>query len=107
MYQKQIYKPVALAMLLGLAGCGGEPSSSDVEKVLKTLLEAKSAQLQKLSMVSIHVHSIKKIGCVSDKESTGYNCDVEVDASNSMTGRNKGITKMRFVKGSDGWHVVK
>lgn len=57
------------------------------------------------SMLS-KVYGVKKLGCAEAQDATGYNCDAEVDASMPFAGRSKRVTKIRFVKGSDGWVVT-
>lgn len=107
---KHLYAFVSVAALLALPGCGGEPSSSDIEKAVRAQVERDTtrANQARLGMfdIQVEVHSVQKIGCVAASDSTGFNCDVEMDTSNPMTGRNKGITKIRFVKGNDGWQVA-
>lgn len=107
---KQLYTFASVAALLMLSGCGGEPSASDIEKAVRAQVEMESEQMKKASMglfdMKAELHSVQKVGCVAAAESTGFNCDVEMDVSNPLVGRNKGVTKIRFVKGSDGWQVA-
>jgi hypothetical protein len=91
----------SLLLVVGLAGCSGEPSSGDIEKVVKADVE-KVNQVVPQSMKT-EVHAVKKISCVEAKESAGYNCDVEMDVTAPMVGRNKSVGQIRMVKGSDGW----
>lgn len=107
---KHLYAFVSVAALLALSGCGGEPSSSDIEKAVRGLVETETTQINQARWgmfdIQVEVHSVQKIGCVAAADSTGFNCDVEMDVSNPMTGRKKNVTKIRFVKGSDGWQVA-
>jgi len=91
----------SLLLVVGLAGCSGEPSSGDIEKVVKADVE-KVNQVVPQSLKT-EVHAVKKISCVEAKESAGYNCDVEMDVTAPMVGRNKSVGQIRMVKGSDGW----
>jgi hypothetical protein len=91
----------SLLLVLALAGCSGEPSSGDIEKVVKADVEKVNRQVPE--SMKTEVHAVKKISCVEAKESAGYNCDVEIDVTAPMVGRNKSVGQIRMVKGSDGW----
>ena len=91
----------SLLLVVGLAGCSGEPSSGDIEKVVKADVEKVNQQVPE--SMKTEVHAVKKISCVEAKESAGYNCDVEIDVTAPMVGRNKSVGQIRMVKGSDGW----
>jgi hypothetical protein len=92
-------------LALTLAGCSGEPSSGDIEKVVKADVEKVNQQVPE--SMKTEVHAVKKISCVEAKESAGYNCDVEIDVTAPLVGRNKSVGQIRMVKGSDGWVVSK
>ena len=91
----------SLLLVLALAGCSGEPSSGDIEKAVKADVEKVNQQVPE--PMKAEVHAVKKISCVEAKESAGYNCDVEIDVTAPMVGRNKSVGQSRMVKGSDGW----
>ena len=91
----------SLLLVLALAGCSGEPSSGDIEKAVKADVEKVNQQVPE--PMKAEVHAVKKISCVEAKESAGYNCDVEIDVTAPMVGRNKSVGQIRMVKGSDGW----
>lgn len=95
--------PLLTSALL-LTACSGEPSSSDIEKVLQSGFAQFNTQMTTFAGrgAKVEVHSIKKLGCKSDG-SNAYVCDVEVDVTNPMTGRSKSVAPLRLVKGSDGW----
>lgn len=107
---KHLYALVSVAALLALSGCGDGPSASDIDKTVRAKVDADTKQHNQSpwSMFDIQteVHSVQKIGCVAASDSIGFNCDVEMDVSNSRTGRNKSVQKIRFVKGNDGWQVA-
>lgn len=88
----------AFITALALSGCGGEPSSSDIDKAARQLYSS-------LPIGGIKVHEVKKIVCAAAQGAPGYTCDVEVDAASGLTGRRKDVTRLRFVKASDGWKV--
>lgn len=90
-----------------LAACGGEPSTSDIEKAVSTNASQGSAQIEQLSRGSSksfmpQVHGVKKLGC---RQETGaaYLCDIELDMTSPQGLRGKVPTSMRFIKGSEGW----
>lgn len=91
-----------LSTLLLLAGCSGEPSSRDIEKVVQSSALQMNKQMGPWTGKKVEIHSIKKLGCKSDS-SNAYVCDVEADITHPMAGRNKGVSQIRMVKGSDGW----
>jgi outer membrane murein-binding lipoprotein Lpp len=96
---------------LALTGCSGEPSSSDIEKAVKANIDQVNKQMQEMggplgNKMQTEVHEIKKIGCAKAEDNAGYNCDVEMDMTAPMIGRNKSVGKLRLVKGSDGWVVT-
>ncbi|QNK65809.1 hypothetical protein [Variovorax sp. PAMC26660] len=98
---------VALVSLAtALAGCSGEPSSSDVDKTVRKYLSESQAQLQRLSGTKNslgEIHDVKKLGCKADTD-VSWRCDVELDMTQAGT-RNKAPAQFRFVKGSDGWSL--
>ena len=104
----------ALLALLFLTGCGGEPSSDDIEKVFKAEMEQTAQQLRQISGSASgsdslpKIHSVRKIGCTNAQSGAAYTCDVELDVTGAYGGvRKKGVTQLRFVKGSDGWMASK
>lgn len=100
---------VALASLASaLAGCSGEPSSSDIDKTVRAYMTDSQAQLQRISGTKNtlgEIHDVKKLGCKSDTD-VSWRCDVEIDIS-QIGNRTKGPASFRFVKGSDGWALVR
>lgn len=93
-------------------GCSGEPSSNDIENVIKLSFE-QANELVKLNSggffgdeLLIKVFEIKKIACTKSQNNNGFNCDVETDISAPFVGRNKSTHQYRFVKASDGWQVI-
>lgn len=103
----------ALLALLSLTGCGGEPSSGDIEKAVKSQVDKDNQQYKQFAGSASggdmpKFFGSKKLGCVNDKGGAGYTCDVEVDVSGPFGGaRSKGVVPIRFVKGSDGWVITK
>ncbi len=109
---------VAVSMLV--AGCSGEPSEADIKAAFEKDM-AKTAQslddAGKMfggvgkaltdSLGKTELHAVKKIGCAQAKDAPGFVCDVEVDMTVPLTGRSKEMATARFVKGPEGWVVVK
>ena len=98
---------VSLTLLgAALTGCSGEPSSSDIDKTVRTYMEQSQAQLQSFSGTKTslgEIHDVKKLGCKSDTD-VSWRCDVEIDLT-QFGSRTKGPASFRFVKGSDGWSL--
>ncbi len=93
-----------------LSGCSGEPSSSDIEKLVETEIKP-AAELQAQMMTraiggtAAHfkpkLSDVNKIGCKADGEAA-YACDVELVIETAEGDKSK-IVPMRLVKGSSGW----
>jgi hypothetical protein len=104
---------VAITVTLGLllAACSAGPSNGDVEKAVKAS-HAKGLELATKLGGSVaaslvpKLHSVKKVSCAEVKDSTAFVCDVELDTENALLGRSKTVSKMHFVKGSDGWMLA-
>jgi hypothetical protein len=97
-----VISSVVLAVALG--GCSGEPSSGDIEKAMKADIEKANEMFP--GEMKAELHSVKKVSCVEAKRSAGYNCDVEIDVTAPILGRQKDVGQIRLVKGSDGWVTV-
>jgi len=103
--------------VIALGGCSGEPSSVDIEKAIKALVEQENQQLKQTAGklggkgaaddYLTKVHEVRKIACTAAQGSSGFNCDVEMDLSMPLAGRQKAVKQLRFVKSSDGWQVTK
>jgi len=52
------------------------------------------------------LHEVKKLGCAEAQGAAGYNCDVDIDVTAPFVGRTKNTSKLRLIKGSDGWQIV-
>jgi hypothetical protein len=100
---------LALPVFALLAACSSGPSEGDIEKAIKKNVEMANEQVKKMTGQEIpanmrtEVLSTKKLGC-ADGGGNAYNCDVEVEIK-SIAGVIKQPTKLRMVKGSDGWAV--
>lgn len=53
------------------------------------------------------IHGVKKIGCKAATGADGYVCDVQIDVTTPLAGRQTRTSTVRLVRGSDGWRVVK
>ena len=110
---QQLKKLIILSatVLSGFAlfGCSGEPSAGAIEKAVKANVEQAAQQVKQIGGsddMLPKVYSVKKLSCAVAQGDSGYNCDVEVDASAPIIGRNKQVMKIRLVKSSDGWVVT-
>jgi len=88
-----------------LSGCSGEPSSTDIERAVRSNVEHSNKQTKKAGLV-LEVHEVRKVACAAAQGSAGFNCDIELDATVPFAGRSKGVKQVRFVKASDGWQVA-
>ena len=100
--------------MLTLTGCGGEPSSGDIEKVVKSIREQTAQELRQISGSASgsdsmsKFHGVKKLGCTNAQDGAAYTCDVELDMTEPYGGaRSKRVTQFRLVKGSDGWMMTR
>lgn len=106
---KNIKIVFALPLVAFLAACSSGPSDGDIEKAIKKNVETANEQVKKLTGMDVpanmrtEVLSTKKLGC-TDAGGNAYNCDVEVEIK-SIAGVIKQPTKLRLVKGSEGWAV--
>lgn len=113
MYRVRIFNISATILFYAaLVGCSGEPSSSEIENAIKSSVEQANQQAKQIGgkilsddLLTV-VHEVKKVGCTSAEEASGFNCDVEVDVSAPFVGRANKVATFRFVEASDGWQVV-
>jgi len=122
-------KPTALlliAICLGLSGCSGEPSASDVTKAVgdsfkqdTSLITGKKligAMVTAAGVEGVTLESVDKIGCEPSGKNA-YLCEVSVEytintAEGSLAdifgaaGHKRSIGKYRFVNTSKGWIVA-
>lgn len=105
---------LAMAGILALAACGGEPSEGDIKSVITKEMDAQGKAMSQFSGKQAadmakgfmpEIKNVKKIGCKPDGDKA-YKCDVEMEVT-QMGATNKAITPIRFVKGSDGWVATK
>lgn len=92
------------SLVLMLAGCSAEPSSSDVDKVVRSSIEQAARQMGGFGgFDKVQVHDVQKLGCKSEGSGAAFVCDVEVDSTSPAGLRAKRVSQLRLVKGSDGW----
>lgn len=113
------YLALCIPLLL-LSGCLGEPSETDLRSAVEKSLHQESAALNKAGealgeagktltdmLTGKELHGVRKIGCVSAQNAPGYVCDVELDMTVPVAGRSRETISARFVKGPDGWVMIK
>jgi hypothetical protein len=107
-------------LFLLAAGCSVAPSEAEIKAAFEKDL-AKTAQsideAGKIfggvgkaltdSMGKTELHAVRKIDCKEAKDAPGFVCDVEIDMTVPFAGRSKEVATARFVKGPEGWVVIK
>lgn len=99
----------ALPFIGVLAACSNGPSDAEVVQAVKKNVEMTSERIKAATGITVpdglrtELRSAKNLGC-SDAGGAAYQCDVEVDIK-SPVGDVKQTTKLRLVKGSEGWVV--
>ena len=103
--------PVFVSVLI--AGCSGEPSEADIRAVYEAEIAKTNEQMINLGgeqaanlLGKSELHSITKLACKEADQTSGYNCDVEVDMSVPLLGRSTQMRTRRFVKSDNGWVVI-
>lgn len=111
-FKKYTLAAPVLATLF-LVGCG-EPSSSDIKTAINASLEQSKAQAAKMGgglagnmmdKMFPTIGEVNKIGC-TEANPSGYNCDVEIETTSKMAGHKIQTSKLRLIKGSDGWVIA-
>ena len=110
---------LAAAVLL-VAGCAMEPSEADIKAALEKDIAKSAESIDSAGKMfggagkaltdaigKPELHAVKKIGCAEAKDAPGFVCDIEVDMTSPLAGRGKDMATARFVKGPEGWVVVK
>ncbi len=109
-----------VAVSLFAAGCSGEPSEAEIKAAFEKDMAKTAQSLDEAgkmfggvgkaltdSLGKTELHAVKKIDCAQAKDAPGFVCDVEIDMTVPLSGRSKETATMRFVKGPEGWVVVK
>lgn len=94
----------ALAALL--VACSGAPSEGDIRGALERQQKAETEAMPgmlKGMLPKVELTDVKKLGCEAAGEKA-YRCDVEVTVK-AMGRVATNSTRMRLVKGSEGWMV--
>lgn len=101
-------RALAIAPLLVLAGCGGEPSEGDMRAALEKQFDKanKAAAEQGFTGFKAALEKFEKGSCDKQDGSAVYRCTVTVKYSGPMMNVDGATTEMRFTKGDDGWVVV-
>lgn len=98
------------ATSLFIVGCSGEPSESDIAQAVERSFESANQQVRQFGNhpnLRSQVHSVKKLGCEATAQGNAFLCDVETDVTVPLLGRTKNTGRVRMVKGSDGWVMMK
>lgn len=89
-----------------LAACSGAPSEGDIRSALERQQQAEAAATparMKAVVPQVEITGLKKLGCESAGEKA-WRCDVEVTVQ-AMGRVVTSATKLRLVRGSEGWMV--
>lgn len=111
MQLKKLLFPLALTSTLFLTACSsGAPSTSDIETTLKQSFEEVMAPMKALGMdidANDMFKNIKNHGCKKlDGRENYYECDVEIESKNIMTGKYSTDREMvKMFKTDAGWRV--
>jgi hypothetical protein len=90
-----------------LAACSRGPSNSDIESAWKVEMEALGSSATFFTG-GLEMVSAKKLNCTQVGDSSSYMCDVEFEFLDRAAIKTvKSVNQLRFVKGSDGWIVMK
>ena len=108
---RNLYVSSLIGLCTFLTACGGAPSESEIKSAFESRLKTDTEQMEKMvgknnalsQMGGLKV--LNKIGCKEDGEKA-YRCDIEIEVTQDGK-TNKGPMSMRFVKGSDGWVIMK
>jgi hypothetical protein len=98
------------AFLLLLSACSNEPSQVELKQAVQGQYDkfnSPSAALGATSPASqFVVHEVKKIGCKKGADAKAYSCDIEVDVTTPLVGRNKSVKTLRVVDEGSHWQVM-
>lgn len=111
MNHRAIRMSLVVAATILITACSGAPSENDLE----ALLQAETAKLSKMmasiggdaakSMTPV-IHDVKINKCKKVRDDV-YTCNVDVDATAPIVGRNVDNTDLTVAKTSDGWVPVR
>ncbi len=98
--------PILAATII--LGCSKGPSSSDIENVMNNNLNEFNKLMPKAlgNNIKFELHEVKNHGC-EEKQDGAFICDVEIDMTAPVVGRNKDRSKVEFVKRDGEWATVK
>lgn len=107
-------RPMRIALVLAstvlLSACSGEPSESDLKRVVDGQYNTFNASTKSFgitaSAAQFNVHSVKKVGCKKGSAPKEFACDVEVDVTAPLIGRSKSVKNIRVQDNGDAWQVL-
>jgi len=110
-------KAIAIAATALMLTACGEPSGSDIQKVLEARIKTQAEQTRNIGVqfgspgatakmadqiASTKVLDVHKIGCKPDGDNA-FICDYDAEISRQGKTRKLDPTQIRLVKSSDGW----
>ncbi len=89
-------------------GCSKGPSESDIKSVMEKNIEEFNSLIPRAlgGNMKFEIHEVISHGCKEDKADV-YTCDIEVDMTAPVVGRNKDRSNVEFVKRNGEWHTAK
>lgn len=90
-----------------LFGCSKGPSESDIESVIKKNVQGYNSLIPRAlgGNMKFEIHEVISHGCKEEKPDV-FDCDIEVDMTSPVLGRNKDRSNVEFVKRDGEWHTA-
>jgi hypothetical protein len=87
------------------SACSSEPSAKDIRAAMEQQAEAANQQVGQMlgGSMKVEYHDVEKLGCEPTGQDNAYLCDVKVDVTAPVVGRQQQSGRVRMVKGDDGW----
>lgn len=90
-----------------IVSCSGEPSSSDIDKTIRSKTDAATKELKKIGINDMpKILNIRKVGCAKAQYEPGFICDIESEVEIDKNNVVRGVEKYRFVNSEKGWEVL-
>ena len=92
-----------------LAACSNEPSQGELKQAVQGQYDTFNSQSAAAGATSAAskfiVHDVKKIKCKKGSAAKEYSCDIEVDVTVPLIGRDKSVKTLRLVDEGSHWQV--
>lgn len=100
------------AAAIALSACSGAPSESDIKAMMEAELEQTSTMLKGIAgngmadAMRTDIHDVTLHGCDEIRDEV-YRCDVEVDVTAPLVGRNVQRSNITLAKTDAGWTATR